>query len=225
MFLSAGVKFAFQQFPENTRGRIVTTLRRGPATVDAIASDLGLSHNAVRVQLTRMERDDVVRRIGVERRTTRPSQLYELTPAVTQLLSRAYVPVLAEIVRTLAARHPRRQLESLMREAGKSLAGQFRTRVSEQPSLEGHLAAASEILNTEFGALTTVERIDSKLAIRGYGCPLAALTGTYPAVCLAVESLLTDLLTHRVRQCCSRDQPPQCCFVVDARRSIRRTSR
>jgi hypothetical protein len=54
---------------------------------------------------------------------------------------------------------------------------------------------------------------------------LAALTGTYPAVCLAVESLLTDLLTHRVRQRCSRDLPPQCCFVVDARRSIRRTSR
>lgn len=84
--------FDFQQFPENTRGRIVTTLRRGPATVDAIASELGLSHNAVRVQLTRMERDDVVRRIGVGWRTTRPSQLYELTPAVTQLLSRAYVP-------------------------------------------------------------------------------------------------------------------------------------
>jgi hypothetical protein len=60
--------------------------------------------------------------------------------------------------RTVAARHPRRQLESLMREAGKSLAGQFRTRVSAQPSLAGQLAAASEILNTEFGALTTVEQ-------------------------------------------------------------------
>ena len=211
-----------RQFSEGTRGRIVTVLRRGAATVDDIAAALGLSPNAVRVQLTRMERDEVVWRARVERRTTRPSHLYELTPAVMQLLSRAYVPFLMEIVRTLAARQPASRLESIMREAGRGLAGQFRGRMSAESSLAGRLALASAILNEEFGALTRVERMDGRFEIRGFGCPLAALTGKHPTVCVAMETFLAELLGRRVRQCCTRHQPPQCCFIVAARSATRR---
>jgi predicted ArsR family transcriptional regulator len=214
-----------QLFPESTRGRIVAVLRRGAATVDDIASDLGLSDNAVRVQLTRMERDNVVRRVGLHRRTTRPSHLYELTPAVIQLLSRAYVPFLTAVIRTITARHTAKELQSLMREAGKELAEGFRSHVASHSSLVAQLAAASEILNKEFGALTTVERMDGQLAIRGHGCPLAALTGTHPGVCLAIESLLAALLDRRVRQCCSQKHPPQCCFRVPGHRASDRTTK
>ena len=60
-------------------------------------------------------------------------------------------------------------------------------------SLRARVHAASELLNAQLGAITHVEE-NGKLVIRGAGCPLAALTGKHPAVCLAMESLLTEVI-------------------------------
>jgi predicted ArsR family transcriptional regulator len=62
------------QLLDTSRGRIVTLLRLGPLTADDIAAKLKLTASAVRAQLTGMERDGVVRRVGQRAGTTRPSQ-------------------------------------------------------------------------------------------------------------------------------------------------------
>jgi predicted ArsR family transcriptional regulator len=204
------------QFFDSTRGRIVNLLRVGGLTVDDIASRLGLSHNAVRTQLTRMERDGLVGRARMERRTTRPSHVFELTPETYQLLSKAYIPFLTQLIRLIGSRHSRDEFAALMREAGRTLAADYQGRIIQTGGIDARLAGASAILNEEFGAVTKVERADGKFIIRGHGCPLAALTGNHPAVCLAVESLLSELVNVPVKECCTRDQPPQCCFEVGA---------
>ncbi len=53
-----------QQLLDTSRGRIVGLLQRGPLTVDDIASSLKLTASGVRAQMTAMERDGVVRRVG-----------------------------------------------------------------------------------------------------------------------------------------------------------------
>src|SRR5687767_2095744 len=111
-----------QQLLDTSRGRIVTLLQRGGLTVPDIAAKLGLTANAVRAQITGMERDGVVQRVGRRSGTTKPSQVYELTPEVEQLLSRAYIPLLTQLVRVFAGGLSRHQVEALMREAGKGLA-------------------------------------------------------------------------------------------------------
>jgi predicted ArsR family transcriptional regulator len=50
--------------------------------------------------------------------------------------------------------------------------------------------------------------------IRGVACPLAALTGKHPAVCLAIESLLAEVIGVDVQECCDRTGRPKCCFRV-----------
>lgn len=204
------------QLFDSTRGRIVNLLRQGESTVDDIASRLGLSHNAVRTQLTRMERDGLIHRSRMERRTTRPSQVFELTPEAQQLLSKAYIPFLTQLVRLIGSRHSESEFAALMREAGRTLAADYQGRIVTTGSIEARLGAASRMLNEEFGAVTTVERFNGTFRIVGHGCPLAALTGHHPAVCLAVESLLGRLVNVPVKECCSRNQPPQCCFEVRA---------
>src|SRR5213592_2243394 len=87
------------QLLDTSRGRIVTLLRHGELTAEEIAAKLGLTASAVRTQITGMERDRVVRRIGRRPGTTRPSHVFELTPEVDQLLSRAYIPLLTHLVR------------------------------------------------------------------------------------------------------------------------------
>src|SRR5688500_6589713 len=114
-----------QQLLDTGRGRIVSLLQRGALTVDDIASKLELSASGVRAQITAMERDGVVRRVGKRPGTTRPSRIFELTPEVEQLLSRAYIPLLTHLVDVFAAGLPPRQVDALLRQAGKKLAGEL----------------------------------------------------------------------------------------------------
>jgi predicted ArsR family transcriptional regulator len=199
---------------DTSRVRIVELLRAGGMTVDEIAAHLGLSHNAVRVQLTSMERDGLVHHARSERRTTRPSHIFELTHDARQGLSRAYVPFLTHLVATLIRRHAPKDVAALMRDVGRSLADALRARAVASGPLAGRAAAASVTLNEELGAVTRVEPVNEHFVIRGHGCPLAAITADHAVACLAIETFIAEMTGCRVRECCSRQRPPQCCFEI-----------
>jgi predicted ArsR family transcriptional regulator len=203
-----------KQFLETSRGRIAELLQRGTQTVDALAAALRLTPNAVRAQLTIMERDGLVKRAGLLPGATRPSHRYELTPALEELLSGAYVPLLIHLVRTVSAALRPAQLDPLLRQTGRSLA----LEVTGGSRLPGDLATrvrkASEFLNDELGAVTKVARRNGGFVLQGQGCPLAAITGKEPAVCTIVESLLQELVGAPVHQCCDRTGRPTCCFDI-----------
>jgi predicted ArsR family transcriptional regulator len=203
-----------QQLLDTSRGRIVTLLQRGGLTVDDIAAELAITANAVRAQITAMERDGVVRRVGRRPGTTRPFHVFELTPEVEQLLSQAYLPLLTQLVQVFANALPSEQIEALMRTAGKGLATELPSgKLSVGASLRSRVTAASELLNKHLGAVTHVEG-NGGYVIRGAGCPLAALTGKHPAVCLAMESLVTEVVGVGVSECCDRTGRPKCCFHI-----------
>ena len=92
-----------------------------------------------------------------------------------------------------------------MRQTGSSLAAEFPGRQRATASLHARARAASEFLNHELGAVTHVVRKNGGFVVQGHGCPLAAITGKEPAVCLAVESLLqSDRRRRRPRMLRSR---------------------
>src|SRR5688500_8906378 len=191
-----------KQLLDSSRGRIVTLLRgSGGLTADDISSKLGLTRSAVRAQLTGMERDGVVHRTGQRPGTTRPSHLFDLTPEVEQLLSSAYIPLLTSLIDTFADGMPTNQVETILRQAGKRLAGELSRGKRPAGNLGLRVAMVSEMMNEQLGALTRVERTGGHI-IRGLGCPLAALTGKHPGVCLAIESLIAEVLRVPVRECC-----------------------
>src|SRR5687768_6145266 len=104
-----------KQLLDSSRGRMVTILRgTSGLTADDIATRLGLTPSGVRVQLTAMERDGVVRRAGQRPGTTRPSHVFELTPEVEQLLSTAYIPLLTSLIDTFADGLPTEQVEAIL---------------------------------------------------------------------------------------------------------------
>lgn len=212
-----------QQLLDTSRGRIVTLLRRGGLTVDEIAGQVALTPNAVRAQLMAMERDGVVRRTGRRPGTTRPSHVFELTPEVEQLLSQAYVPFLTHLIQLFSNALPANDVDRLMRDVGRALAKDLPI-ANPQLDFAARLAIASDLLNTHLGAVTHVEGNGSH-AIRGVGCPLAALTGKHPAVCLAMESLLTEVIGVEVRECCDRTERPKCCFEIPHERDRHRPAR
>ena len=202
-----------KQLLDTSRGRIVTLLQQGPRTVDDLASRVSLTPNAIRAQINLMERDGVVRRAGLRPGTTRPSHLFELTPEVEHLLSRAYVPVLSHLVDAFAAALTSRQVDALLRQVGKSLADELVLTKPPSGSLRSRVTLASELLNEQLGAVTHVEK-NGRYVIRGAGCPLSAVTGKHPAVCRAIESLVAKVVGVSVRECCDRGGRPRCCFEI-----------
>jgi DeoR family transcriptional regulator, suf operon transcriptional repressor len=202
-----------QQLLDSSRGRIVTVLRTGGLTADDIARTLGLTRSAVRIQIAAMERDGVVRKVGKRPGTTRPSYVFELTPEVEQLLSKAYIPLLTGLVDVFAEALPGDQIEALLRKIGIGLAQQVTRGKRVSGGLKSRAAAASAMMNEHLGAMTRVES-NGAIVIRGAGCPLAALTGKHKGVCLAMESLVTAIVGVPVKECCDRDDRPQCCFEM-----------
>ena len=195
---------------ESAGGRIIALLRRGAMTVDELAAALGLSGNAVRPQLAVLERDGFIERAGVRRSSGRPAQVYALSREADLLFSRAYIPVLTELLHVLDSRPERSEFDAVMREVGQQLmvgrprpAGDVRHRAE----------AASELLNS-LGGLARVEQQNGTFIIRSDGCPLAAATQRHPEVCNAMESLLTEFTGLRVTNCCDREERLRCCFEL-----------
>ena len=199
-------------FFETSRGRIVGLLRGEPMTVDELASKLQITANAVRAQIAPMERDGLVERVA-SRGTTRPAHVYGLTVEAQKLLSRAYIPFLTQLVRVFTNALPAWEVERFMREAGRALAEALAVAPNVAETVQSRVERASELLNRELGAITRVENGD-RYRIRGAGCPLAAITGKHPAVCLAIEGLVTEAVGVQAHECCDRDGPPHCCFEI-----------
>jgi len=201
-----------RQFLETRRGRIAEILQRGSATVEQLAKALRITPSAVRAQLTAMERDGLVRRAGLVAGTTRPSSVFEVTPALEHLLSNAYIPLLTSLVHTFAEGIERDRFRELMRLTGTRLGAAAAGGRMFGGDLPARVRAASKFLNAELGAVTQVVRRNGTIAIEGKGCPLAAITDKEPAVCLAIESLLEELVQAPARECCDRSARPRCCF-------------
>ncbi|HEX8848263.1 MAG TPA: ArsR family transcriptional regulator [Gemmatimonadaceae bacterium] len=200
------------RLPAGTAGRIVVLLRRVHHTVEELAAELGLTDNAVRAHLTRLERDGLVGRTGLRAGVSRPSVLYSLTPDAELLFSRAYVPVLTQLLHVLAGQMRPAEFDRTLRLVGEGL---MAGRPRPKGTLRQRAERGSALLN-ELGGISRVDRDGSTLVIRGDSCPLAAATRNHPEACSAVESLLTAFVDAPVRSCCERETRARCCFAIGA---------
>jgi predicted ArsR family transcriptional regulator len=179
-------------------------------TIDEIASAVGLTRTAVRSQLATLERDGAVEQRGTRRGASKPARTYGVTSEAELLLSRAYIPILTQLLHVLADRMPGREFDAIMREVGRGL---MTGRAAPHGTLQERVLAASALLN-DLGGVTEVGEEGGLFTIRGHGCSLAAATATYPEACNALESLLSEFVGQPVAKCCDRYQRQRCCFEV-----------
>jgi predicted ArsR family transcriptional regulator len=197
---------------QGTSGKILELLRRGPQTVDELARALDLTRTAVRAQLATLMRDELVERKGSRRGSSKPSHLYGVTAQAELLFSRAYVPILTELLHTLSGRMKAREFDSIMHQVGRQL---LQGRTLRRGPLGERVTGASALLN-ELGGLTEISKENGGYVIRSHGCPLAAATADHPEVCNVLESLLSEFVGSRVTKCCDRYNRERCCFEIEA---------
>lgn len=202
-----------ETFSETTKGRILAILRRGASTVDELAARLGLTDNAVRAHIGALQRDGVVAQRGLRPTGGKPAYVYEVSSDAERLFTKAYIPVLTELVTVLETRLGSAEVDGLFGEVGKRLAA---TRAPSSGSLRERAEIAAAFLG-ELGGIVDVQATDRGLRLRGFSCPLADAVRSNPSVCRAVESLVSELMGVPARERCDHGERPRCCFEISTR--------
>lgn len=201
-----------KRFLDSTKGQILGLLRRGSRTIDEIASLLGVTDNAVRIHVSALERDGIVQQRGARPTGGKPAYLYEVSPEGDRLFTKAYVPVLTQLVAVLEERMSTEELQAVLRDVGRRLAGNASATTGD---LRARAEAAAAIL-TELGGIVDLEDVDGSLVLRGFSCPLADAVRAHPATCHAAESLVEELVGVDVLERCDKGERPRCRFVISA---------
>jgi predicted ArsR family transcriptional regulator len=201
-----------KRFWASTRGRLILLLRPGNRTVHELATELGLTDNAVRTHLDRLERDGLIQASGIRPGIRKPMITYGLTLEAGRLFPRMYGPILHQVLEVLAETLPPKKLEEIARAVGHRLAAEHRSAV-QAAKIEDRAAQAIMVLGDWGGACERGKR-DGKLVIRCFDCPLAIAVVGHPEVCLLVETMLSDLLAAPVHQHCQMEPAPQCTFEI-----------
>lgn len=197
---------------DKSRAVLLQLLRRGPATVEDLAEQTGLTPNAVRFHLASLEEDGDIEAAGTRKHegAGKPAVLYVLTAEAEVGFSKAYAPVLAATVQELRGSMTSDQIVPFLKRVGDRLAGAPK---KSGRSLAQRVAAGSNLLN-DLGGSTIVSKKKDMFVIRGQGCPLGAVVAGDPCVCSAVESLLANVVGATVTQRCSHGPRPSCCFEI-----------
>jgi predicted ArsR family transcriptional regulator len=201
-----------KRFFASTRGRIVMLLRAAPSTVSALAAQLQLTDNAVRGHLQTLERDGLVRQRGTRKATRKPHFAFELTEESERLFPKPYDLLLNQFLHVLKKETDPGRLQTMMQAVGSALAEEQRFEKSDDR--EVRIANALKVLET-LGGAARIEREEGRLFIRGNTCPLAAVVCEHPEVCRMTERLISDIVGAPVRERCSHEESPKCCFEID----------
>ena len=200
------------QLLAGSKGAILDRLRRAPHTVDELAAALGLTGNAVRLQIASLEEDGFVRTGAMRKTARRPSRTYRLAPTAESLFCQAYAPFLDLVLHAMHGELGDDRVDEVMRAAGRRLAGgraggAMPARVQAAASVLDDLGGATKVTRRSNGVVT--------FTIRGLSCPLASITRTHADACTAVEAMVAEMTGASARQACERStDPPQCVIEV-----------
>src|SRR3989449_1583350 len=198
----------------STRMEVLELLRRkGHASAEAIASDLGVTPNAVRQHLPNPERDGFGVRPPERRRRGRPSPLFSLTERADSVFPKRYGQLgtmvlqevremggpeaLDEVFRRMAPRHATAiapTLEGL----------EFDDKLRRVVAWIGRAGTLAEQTETPEGVKVTI-----------HNCPFRNTALKFPQVCTITPHLFSQLLGTAVSQADSiHRRDPYCSFLV-----------
>lgn len=191
-------------------GKVLKQLRRRPMTVEDLARALGLTANAVRNQLRKLQEMGFVERVGSRPSPSKPSTLYGITLEGQVQFSTLYLPVLTRFLKVAEEQCQGAQLETLMKETGALLA---KSHAKPAGAIRQRTQAAARVF-ADFGAVSEVQPRNGALVIRSPVCPISALTAQHKAACNILQGFFEEFIAAPVGICCDVEDEPRCCFEV-----------
>jgi predicted ArsR family transcriptional regulator len=208
----------------STKTEILARLKRNDgATVDDLASNLGLAPMTIRQHLTALERDDLVRAEEVRRATGRPHHLYRLTTDGHRSVSDGYDRMLALLVEQAGGMEPgdvagatpdeRRAL--LFRRAAGALATRYQGEIRALRG--GEQAGRLVAILREHGGFAEWHALGDAFEVRDFGCVFRESMGDAMA-CAWHEEFLGVALGAAVQPAAEPDGCAACCrYIIPGR--------
>ncbi len=196
--------------PAGTRDRIVQLLLKRQNTIESLATEIGVTENAVRAQIALLQREGIAEIQGEVKGTRRPAAVYGLRPGADIHFSKAYPVVLAQLTHVLAKKLSAAEFRTVMRELGLRLAGSA-PRTSGNP--RERVSAALNFLKL-LGSSAEMTEEKGTIVISGHGCPIAEAVIADGRSCIAMETLLKELTGLPVAERCDHGAHPSCRFEI-----------
>jgi predicted ArsR family transcriptional regulator len=201
------------EFDKSKRGQVLRLLRRAPQSANDLALALGVTDNAVRENLARLERDGLVRRAGRRPGFRKPESIYDITAEAERRFAKAYAPVLETLLAVFESHLGEKELDDKLREVGRQLAAPHLPSVRGL-SLEGRAKVALRVVE-DFGGLAELGQRGGQAFVIGFGCPFSEIVNKHPKLCILVQALVGELLGREVKEQCERGERSRCCFLVE----------
>lgn len=196
-----------------TQARLLGLLRRSRRSITSLAEALGITDNAVRTHIAALHRHGIVADVGAQRDTGgKPARLYALTREGEELFPKAYAVVLARLVEEIVRTQGRQRAVALLRAVGAQVAAT----APGGANLRARVDAAAGVLRG-LGAEVDVEKSGNGWRLKGYGCPLSAVTAGQPEMCELGRALVEEVTGAQVAECCQRGDHPRCGFEIAGR--------
>ena len=199
---------------QKTRRQILDILKRkGTATLDELATEIGLSAVTIRAHLSVLERDDLVTSDEVRGRVGRPHFVYTLTSGAQEQFPVSYHLVAHRFLEAFGTIAGPEQMQKVVQQVAATWAAERAARVTGR-ELEQRVAEVVAIRNEE-GAMAEWERVDGAILIHQHNCPASQIACHHPEVCQAELEYLSRLLGTVVeRQGESRGMERKCSYKV-----------
>lgn len=201
-----------RRFFESTRGRVLRLLCEAKRTVAELAQILQLTDNAVRAHLAALERDGLVRQVGLRQATRKPNFAYDLTPAGHQFFPKFHGTLLLEVLAVVRDEFSQPKLENLIHQVASGLVKDHLAGIEELPPEQrvGHILDALK----RSGLLAGVEESENHVLVRGCSCPISEVVAAHPELCRIAAEVLGQVLGREVVDRCDRSGSPRCCFQI-----------
>ncbi len=185
-------------FFQTTRGRIVESLKRHRArTAVELSQEQGVTPNAIRQHLARLERDGLVAERTKRLGRTKPTFVYSLTEDGERLFPQRY-PLLLNVLLDELQREDPAKLKELFSKIGRRSAQRHAARFTGK-DLAGKVAELAKFLR-ERGVVVEYEKTPTGFTFREFNCPFKDTVTTHPEICSMVHSLMEEVLPHKPQQ-------------------------
>jgi predicted ArsR family transcriptional regulator len=181
------------RFFQTTRGKIVSQLRRlGSASADDLAAEFGLSPNAVRQQLTILERDGLVAETSVRRGPTKPTYEFSLTSEADRLFPQAYDKMLSAVLREVKDQFGAPGVAKIFDGLSKRAVERARLEITAVRP-EEKVAQLTEMLQKN-GVVAEYSLIDGGYVLHERSCPYFDAAKEHPEVCQVIHHVMDETI-------------------------------
>ena len=200
---------------QNSRRQILEVIKKqGKATLEDLATALGLSSMTVRQHLAILEREGYVVPSQERRPLGRPRYVFSLSLHGEDQFPKSYALLAEQLLQEIVQQDGEARVAQLFEGIAQRLAAAQRPRLADLP-LPKQLSLITQLMNDE-GQLAEWVETETSYTLLAYNCPYLRVAHTHDQLCNFHHRLLNLLLDAPVyRGHCLMEDSPFCSYNVD----------